>query len=786
MSNKETYPIIGLHCASCKSLVQRRLSKVEGVESAEVNYGTEMLSLEYDAEKTNLEEINEALGSVGNYKIVYKGEESKSIPGKAPTVQDNYDIAQEAKDKELAQLRRKLILTAILSIPFFYTMIRMLLVSAGVLMHPEPTLIEISIAGYDLHLELTNLIQSILATVVLFYAGKEILQSGVRALLSKSPNMDSLITIGTFTAWLYSTYVTFIYPYFGDEKKEQFYEATVIIILFILAGRYLENRAKSKSSSAIRSLLDLQAKSARVIVDGVEKEIPVTDIKVGDIFKIRPGEKIPTDSVIIEGNSTVDESMITGEPIPVSKIVGDKVVGGTINKSGAFTAKAEKVGSETFLSQVIDLVQEAQSIPAPIQKSADRIAAIFVPAILLIATATFLFWAFIAPSLGVLPSGIDQWELAIYTFVTVLIIACPCALGLATPTALVVGMGRAARHGILIKNAPILELVKDINVLLMDKTGTLTVGRPEVVNFINLTESSDSKVHLTDDEIFASVYALEDLSEHPLSDAIANFAFEYKKELKVEGFKNIEGSGIQGIVDGKDVLVVNPEYLNNADIKVGSNITKQIDEAIDAGNTVSLAIIEGEVVGIFGIEDTIKEDALNSVKKLKELGIQPIILTGDNERSAMKVADHVGIDTVFSQMRPDKKMDKVIELIDENEGNVVGMVGDGVNDAPTLARADVGIAMGTGTDVAIEAGDVVILKGSMEKLVELFEVSKFTMRVIKQNLFWAFAYNILAIPIAAGVLYYHFDILLSPMIAAAAMALSSVSVVGNSLRLRKG
>ncbi|MCA9308272.1 copper-translocating P-type ATPase, partial [candidate division WWE3 bacterium] len=665
------------------------------------------------------------------------------------------NIIEERKQNELQKLKFNLMFSGIGLIPFALLMIWMLF--APVLMWP---MLEDLIKVQTVHL-----IQFVLSTLILFFGGREIYKSAIVALKVKAFNMDTLITIGTFTAWAYSTLITFFPNFLKLENQEVYFEAAVFIVFFILLGRFLEARAKSKTNDAIKSLLKLQVKEAIVERNGKEITLPLEDVVVGDVLIIKPGQKVPVDSVIIEGSTALDESMLTGESLPVEKTIGAKVIGSTLNKTGYIKAKAEKVGADTMLSQIIQMVEDAQASEAPIQKLADKVASIFVPVVLVTAVATFVIWAVF-----------ETLPLAVYTATTVLIIACPCALGLATPTAIMVGTGKAAKRGILIKDAKALELANKITHIVFDKTGTLTKGHPEVQT-LEFAQDIKNQTYIKD-----IIYSIESKSHHPLAEAVINY-FSSSKKLKVNFFEDVSGKGIRAKVDDDEVLIGNQKLMDDAKIKISESLNTKAQHKMELGETIAFVALNNKIVAFLGIADPIKEEAIDLVTQLKQKNITSIMLTGDNKKTAQAVASKLGITNVISEVLPNQKADKIKEL-QNKEGNIVAMVGDGINDAPALAQAHIGIAMGTGTDVAIESGDVVLLGGSVIKTYEAIEISKKTLSTIKQNLFWAFGYNTLGIPIAAGILYPFFGILLSPIIASLAMALSSVSVVGNSLRLK--
>jgi len=697
---KKSFPIVGMHCASCAKLIERSLSKVPGVSNASVNYGSEsaMVEMKNDVEDKVLEN---AVKEAGYKAIVGKSKLSK----------------EEEKLKELKSLKTKVIVSAILS--FF------------VFIGSFPELFKFS---------LNPIILLILTTPVLVWAGKDFYLATWSGLKNRAASMDTLIAIGTTAAYLYS-----ILSIFGIVEGMYFDTAAVIITL-ILLGRFLEAKAKSHTSDAIKKLLGLQAKTARVIRGMVEIDIPLDEVKVGDLIRVRPGEKVPVDGIVVEGQSYVDESMVTGESLPVDKRVGANVIGSTINKSGSFIFKATKVGSETMLSRIVEMVKVAQSTRAPIARMADLVSSYFVPIVLMLAVLTFVGWyVFSAPD-GSFPVN------AFINLVAVLIIACPCAMGLATPTAIMVGTGKGAEKGILIKDATSLETVHKINTIIFDKTGTLTKGIPMVTN-------------VSDPKTLTIAASLEQGSEHPLGEAILRYAMEKKVKLKkLNNFKAIVGSGIEGVVDSK-------EYFFGKAVEK-SDIIKNLE---DEGKTVMILKEKNKFLGFIAVADTLKDGVKEVVERLQNKNIEVWMVTGDNQRTANAMAKEAGIKNVMAEVLPEDKADKVKELKNTKR---VAFVGDGINDAPALASADVGIAMGTGTDVAMESAGITLLNKDFKSILTAINLSKATMKVIKQNLFWAFGYNVVLIPAAAFGL-------LNPMLASFAMAASSISVVLNSLRLNK-
>ncbi|HWY79657.1 MAG TPA: copper-translocating P-type ATPase, partial [Candidatus Sulfotelmatobacter sp.] len=614
------------------------------------------------------------------------------------------------------------------------------------------------------------LLQLLLAIPVQFWAGWEFYRSTIKAIRHRTANMDTLVTIGTTVAFVYSAFVTLL-PQLATQIGLQlttYFDTSTIIIGLILLGRFFEARAKASTSDAIKKLIGLQAKTARIVKDGQEVDIPIDQVEIGNIIRVRPGEKVPTDGEIVEGDSTLDESMITGESIPVDKTVGDTVVGATFNKSGTFLYKATKVGSDTMLAQIIKLVQEAQGSKAPIQRIADLISSYFVPVVLMLAILTFIVWY----DFGSAPAYI----FALLNTVAVLIIACPCAMGLATPTAIMVGTGKGAEHGILIKDAASLETAQRIKTIVFDKTGTLTNGKPEVTDIITAN-------HIQGEEILKLAASIEKGSEHSLAEAIVKEAEKTNIQLlPVEKFQAIPGHGVEGLVDGKRLSFGNRRLMEKENISL-VHVEQVVSELESNGKTVMMLSLDGKLSALIAVADTVKESAIEGVKTLQKMGIEVVMLTGDNKRTADAIAKQIGITRVIAEVLPDQKEAEIRKI--QAEGKKVAMVGDGINDAPALAASDLGIAMGSGTDVAIEAADITLVNKNLSSIASAITLSKKTMRTIKMNLFWAFGYNIILIPVAAGVLYPFFHILLNPIFASVAMASSSISVVSNSLLLKK-
>lgn len=735
---KKTYPIKGMHCASCVRVIEKSLSRTPGIKNAVVNLATEKATVTYDQDVCKEEMISSAVEKVG-YKVVT---DENAV---------SEDQEKIEKAKELKKLRNKVAVSL-----FFGGVI--LWGSFPGLMNFAPEILK------------NFWVQLLLATPVQFWAGWDFYRATIPALKHRTANMDTLVALGTTVAYIYSVFVTFFPNIIMDLGMEAmpYFDVATIVIGLILLGRYLESRAKGQTSEAIKKLIGMQAKTARVMRDGKELDLPIEEVLIGDVIRVRPGEKIPVDGILLEGESSVDESMITGESIPVEKQKGDTVVGATMNKTGTFTYKASKIGQDTMLAQIIKLVQEAQGSKAPIQRIADTISSYFVPIVIMLAFATFGIWYVVGPNPALL--------FALLNTVAVLIIACPCAMGLATPTAIMVGTGLGAEKGILIKDAESLETFHKVNTIVFDKTGTLTKGKPEVTDIMSINKM-DKKQLLT---LAASI---EKGSEHSLAEAIVKKAEDEKIKLDdVSKFKAIAGHGVEGEVSKKKVYFGNRRLMEKESVSLGSNL-KSVEKLELEGKTVMMLGINGKLEGLIAVADTIKESAKDGVDALTRKGIEVVMITGDNQRTAQAIALKLGIKRVLAEVLPDQKEAEVRKL--QQEGKVVAMVGDGINDAPALAAADIGIAMGTGTDVAIEAADITLINKDLKSVASAIELSRKTMRTIRMNLFWAFGYNILLIPVAMGVLYPFYGTLLSPILASVAMATSSISVVSNSLLLKR-
>lgn len=736
---KTTVSIGGMHCAACVRRVEGALKAVPGVKDASVNLATSRATLVHAAGSLNVPALKETIDGAGYQFLGLIGE-------------TEVDPMEAASRSELAELKLKLVVGVVLSI----------LIHIGSTPHFFPFLESI-----PHHLMLLTLF--VMTTPAVFWVGSRFFIGAYKAARQRTSDMNTLVAVGALSAYLYSALVTFFPKFFESAgvTAHVYFDGAAMIITLILLGRFLEARAKGKTSAAIKRLMGLKPKTARVIRDGRETDIPIELVATGDEILVRPGEKIPTDGVVLSGVSAVDESMLTGESIPVGKEAGNEVFGATINKTGSFTFRATKVGAETALAQIIRLVEEAQGSKAPIQRVADRVASIFVPVVFGIAIVTFVVWYVFVPE--------PIFSRALLNFVSVLIIACPCAMGLATPTAVMVGTGLGAEKGILIKGGESLEKAYKLNTIVFDKTGTLTRGEPAVTEVI----PADG---VPADELLKIALSIEVVSEHPLAQAIIQKGrAQGLAPLPLENFEALSGLGVKGFVEGKAVLLGNMRLMEQQGMHM-NGLDVHAAKLLEQGRTSVFVAQQGQVIGLIGLSDTLRESARETVAALKNMGLKVMMITGDNRKTALAMAREVGIDEVLAEVLPGDKSAEISRL--QKEGQVVAMVGDGINDAPALTAADIGIALGAGTDVAMEAGDITLIKNDLRLVPSAIKLSFQTMRVIKQNLFWAFFYNSLGIPIAAGVLYPFFGILLNPVFAAAAMALSSVSVVSNSLRLR--
>ena len=745
---KGMYQVEGMSCASCAGSIQTMLSATEGVSSASVNLASEQVMVEFDNSVISLGQIEKTVDGLG-FKLITRDLSLEEAQGMATV--------------RLTRLRNNTILAALFSLP---------VVLIAMVFH---------------HVAYGNFIMMILTIPVLTWFGREFFIIAWKRLLHLEANMDTLVALGTGSAFVFSAFNTLFPDYLVKRGMEPhvYYEAATVIITFILLGRYFEEKAKQRTSEAIKKLMGLGVKTARVIRNGVEKEMLISKIIKGDILVIRPGEKIPTDGRVIEGFSAIDESMITGESVPVNKWPGDEVIGATINQTGSLKVMAEKVGSETLLAQIIRLVQEAQGSKAPIQKLADKTAAVFVPVVLGLALLTFIVWTIWPPATGA--------PFAFIAAVTVLVIACPCALGLATPTALMVGLGKAAQYGILVKDAQSLEMFCKTTAIVLDKTGTVTVGRPQVTDVIWDSEAINLP-ELAERDIPGAVVAIESLSEHPFAHALVNF---FSSEIStmdedksapllansiVNGFESITGKGVLATVSGDLYHIGSKSYVIDGGCLIPAGFDSEELKLKQQARSVVYVACNSRVVAMVALADTVKPGSVMAIEKLRMMGMQVHLLSGDSVSITSHIASEAGIEFFKAEATPAEKSEYVRRL--KERGFVVAMVGDGINDSPALAMADIGIAMGTGTDIAIESAQITLIKGDLEKLVTALKLSHETVKTIRQNLFWAFFYNMITIPLAAGGLYPFTGFMLNPMLAGAAMAFSSVSVVANSLRMR--
>ena len=747
-----TLNIEGMTCASCSNFVEKALSRTPGVQRATVNLASEKATIEFLPDQIDRAGLKAAVEQAG-YSV------HEANPAVAANVLASDEELDARKAAAYESLKRRFQVAVGLAI---------VVMGLSMLMLWPSMMSRVS-------MPVLNYVLLALTLPVLLYSGREFYVSAWNGFRHRTASMDTLIAVGTGAAFLYSLAATLIPGWFRQHgiMPEVYYDTTATIIALILLGKVLESRAKSKTSAAIKALMGLQAKTARVVRGGQEIDVPIEQVLVGDEVLVRPGEKVAIDGMILTGRSAVDESMLTGESLPVEKKEGDNVFGATLNKTGSFRFRVSKVGAETMLAQIVKLVEEAQGSRAPIQQLADKVSAVFVPVVIMIAIATFVLWFDFAPEASRVP-------LALVNFVAVLIIACPCALGLATPTAIMVGTGKGAEHGVLIRNAEALEKAEKVTTVLLDKTGTITRGEPAVTDF--LPTNGDTPAHL-----LPLLAAVERQSEHPLAEAVVRYADAQAAvvggaPLTATAFQAYEGRGAGATVDGQLILLGNRRLLSEHNVVLSSETEQAADQLLSQAKTVLYAAIGGQVAALIGVADTVRESSLAAIQALQADGIEVVMMTGDNQQTAAKVAGQVGIKRFFAEVLPADKASKVKEL--QAEGRVVAMVGDGINDAPALAQADIGLAMGGGTDVAMEAAGITLMRSDLQGVVTAIDLSRQTMRTIKQNLFFAFVYNTLGIPIAAGLLYPFTGWLLSPMIAAAAMALSSVSVLTNSLRLR--
>lgn len=737
---EETFVIDGMTCASCVINVENAVKKLQGVETAVVNLTTEKMTVDYNPDVVSESQIEQAVADAGYGATVFDPSTTKS---------------QTERQSEATQnMWYKFLWSAVFALPLLY-------LSMGSMMGlwvPD-------IVNMSLHPMIYGLVQLVLTLPVMHF-GRRFYINGFRTLFKGHPNMDALVALATSAAFLYSLYgIYHIALGHAHHAHELYFESVAVILTLITLGKYFETLSKGRTSDAIQKLMKLSAKEATVIRDGVEQAIPIEEVVIGDRILVKPGEKIPVDGVVLSGHSAIDESMLTGESIPVEKVADDKVYGASINGAGALTIQAEKVGDETLLAQIIKLVEDAQQTKAPIAKIADRVAGVFVPTVIGIAFVSALFWYFVMS---------QTFVLSMTVAIAVLVIACPCALGLATPTAIMVGTGRGAENGILYKRGDTLENAHHIDTIVFDKTGTITQGKPQVVDIFAYQGTAK--------DLLAQVASIEKLSEHPLSQAIVEKAVADQVDLlEVTNFTSLTGLGLTADLAGQILYVGNHKLMEEQGVDLTA-AEQAVQAATEQGQTPIFISANANLLGLITVADLVKEDSKTTVAKLQEMGIDVVMLTGDNAKTAQAIANQVGIKTVISEVLPDQKSQAIQNL--QSQGKIVAMVGDGINDAPALATADIGIAVGSGTDIAIESADIILMKPEISDVIKALSISRYTIRVIKENLFWAFIYNILAIPVAMGLLHLFGGPLLNPMIAGLAMGFSSVSVVLNALRLK--
>ncbi|MDN6161385.1 MAG: heavy metal translocating P-type ATPase, partial [Atopostipes sp.] len=743
-TKKKILNIEGMTCSSCAQTVEKTTRQLDGVSTAAVNLATEKLTVEYDPESINLSDIIQSIAQEG-YEAHEKIDSAEATK-----------LEEEKKESEIQGFWRRFIFSAIFTVPLMYiSMGPMIGLPVPEIINPETNALFFAMA-------------QLILTIPVMYYGKDYFTVGFKTLFRGHPNMDSLVALGTSAAFIYSLFASY-QIFLGDASyaMELYYESAAVILTLITLGKYLEAVSKGKSSEAIKKLMDLAPETARVLRDHVEKEISIDEVQVGDTIVVRPGERLPVDGIVTEGRTAVDESMLTGESIPVEKKKGDEIVGASINKTGSIQYEASKVGKDTTLSQIVQLVEEAQGSKAPIAQMADKISGVFVPVVIALSLLSGGAWYFL---------GQESWIFALTIMISVLVIACPCALGLATPISIMVGTGKGAENGVLIKSAESLETAHQVDTVIFDKTGTITEGKPEVTDIVTINSQSES--HLL--QLAASA---ELGSEHPLGEAIVRAAEEKEYEfLETASFNALPGRGIEVEINNQHLFLGNKKLMDENNISL-KRLAEKSDQLATQGKTPMYISIDHKLAGIIAVADTIKENSIEAIERLHEMNIEVVMITGDNKRTAQAIAKKVNIDRVFSEVLPEDKAAEVEKL--QAEGKEVAMVGDGINDAPALAQSDIGIAIGSGTDIAMESADIVLMRSDLLDVPTAIELSKATIRNIKENLFWAFAYNSLGIPIAMGVLYLFGGPLLSPIFAAAAMSLSSVSVVLNALRLRR-
>ena len=744
MSKQKEYIIEGMSCASCAMTIENAVSKIPGVDKASVNLATEIMTVEANDSVTP-EDIAKVVDGVG-YSARPRGK----------SVEEELEEKNEKKEAHLREMKRNLTISAIFTVPLLF------IAMADMVGIPMPSFLS------PMQSPVSYALIQLALSLPIIWIGRRFFVDGFKALSKGHPNMDSLVALGTSAAFLYSLYGTYhVLEGHAHFAMNLYYESAGVILTLITLGKYFEDVSKGKTSMAIQTLVGLAPKMATVLRDGQEVEVPVEEVQVGDLIRVKPGEKVPVDGIVTEGNSTVDESMLTGESIPVSKAVGDEVIGASLNKTGSFILKATKIGKDTALSQIIQLVEQAQGSKAPIAKLADKVSGVFVPIVIVLALVSGLAWYFL---------GQESWVFALTITISVLVIACPCALGLATPTAIMVGTGKGAENGILLKSGEALEEANHVNMVVFDKTGTITNGTPVVTDVVT-ADNADA------DALIRLAASLEVASEHPLGEAIVAKAKEQGAAFdEVTNFEAIPGFGIKGHVGETLVFLGNEKWMRENGL-ANVEMNEKANSFAEQGKTPLYIGYNDAVQGLIVVADTVKESSARAIQTLHEMGIQVAMMTGDHERTAQAIAAEVGIDRVFSEVLPQDKANYVSKL--QEEGYIVAMVGDGINDAPALAQAQVGIAIGTGTDVAIESADAVLMKSDLMDVPAMLKLSRATIRNIKENLFWAFAYNVIGIPFAMGVLHLFGGPLLNPMIAGAAMSFSSVSVVLNALRLKR-
>ena len=745
----EVYHIDGMSCAACSSAVERVTRKMDGVVSSDVNLTTNKMTITYDETKVTQAMIEEKVKRAGF---------SASLIVESGKTKKQEEEAFEHQEELLETAKRRLILAICFALPLLY-------ISMGHMVPfplPVPQIIDMN--SNPLNFAFAQLI----LTIPVLIAGRKFYLVGIRSLLKGNPNMDSLVAIGTGSAFVYSLFMTFTIPSDPVNAHHLYYESAAVVVTLVMLGKYMESRSKGKTSEAIRKLMELAPDTAILYENGVEQEVETSAVQPGQHLLIKPGCRIPLDGILVKGHSSVDESMLTGESVPVEKQPGDPLIGGSMNYHGAMELEVTRTGTDTTLSRIIRLIEDAQGKKAPISKLADQVAGVFVPTVMGIAVAAALLWWIL---------GGQDLSFVLTIFVAVLVIACPCALGLATPTAIMVGTGVGAGHGILIKSGEALEISHKVDTVVLDKTGTITEGKPKVTDVVSLDGE------YSDEYLLWIAGSCEQMSEHPLGEAIVEAAKEQEEPLRYpEHFTSITGAGIEAVLDGKTVEVGNRKILEEKQIALSESVLEQVQNYANQGKTPMFVVEEGVLRGIICVADTLKPTSIAAIDRMKELGVQVYMLTGDNRLTAEYIGKQAHIDHVIAEVLPEDKANVVSRL--QKEGKTVMMVGDGINDAPALVQADVGTAIGSGSDIALESGDIVLMKSDLQDVYRAIRLSKATIRNIKQNLFWAFFYNSLGIPVAAGVLYLFGGPLLNPMIAGFAMSLSSVCVVGNALRLK--